>query len=59
MTMTTNGYGASVPEDNEDEVASPAAGASLDCAWCGCWFEDISDLLGHVDTEHLGDDVAA
>jgi hypothetical protein len=48
-----------VPEDNEDEVAGSASGASLDCAWCGRWLEDISDLLGHVDTEHLGHHVAA
>jgi len=48
----------SVGEDNEDEVAG-ASCATLDCAWCGCWFEDISDLLGHVDTDHLGDHVPA
>jgi hypothetical protein len=48
-----------VHEDNLDEAAGPQPGANLDCAWCGTWFEDISDLLGHVDTEHLDGTVAA
>jgi hypothetical protein len=29
--------------------------ASLDCAWCSRWFNNVVDLLDHVDQDHLSD----
>jgi hypothetical protein len=59
MASVVNGYVTAVNEDNLDPMAATESSSSLDCAWCGSCFEDISDLLGHVDTEHLDDKAAA
>jgi len=57
MASVVNGVRTrSVHEDNLEVAAGIEP---RDCAWCSTWFEDISDLLAHVDTEHLDDKAAA
>jgi hypothetical protein len=33
-------------------VAEPYT-RTIDCAWCACQFDDVVDLLEHVESDHL------
>ena len=36
------------------QVAGPQT-KTIDCAWCECTFDDVVDLLEHVENRHLDD----